>query len=98
MGESKPRPASVRYRLSPSVVVEPLGRRCLVLQADGGEYFELNETGTVVLNALVETGRKQDAVVSVMQVFDVADDPARADVDALIVELEMVGVLVRIPL
>lgn len=65
-----------------------------LLDEDSGEYFSLNPTGAVVLQALLAGGTTDHAIERLMATYDVDRETAAADARELIGALEQAGLVV----
>jgi hypothetical protein len=79
-----------RWALRDGVLLQADLARGVLLDARSGEYFELNESGTVALRELLG-GR--DAVAALVNAFEVTESLARSDVDSLCAALVARGLL-----
>lgn len=79
-----------RCFLREGVLLQAELARAVLLDARSGEYFELNESGTLALRALLAGG---DAVAALVEAFEVDRRTAQADVDALCATLVARGLL-----
>ncbi|MFI1968421.1 HPr-rel-A system PqqD family protein [Streptomyces cinnamoneus] len=66
----------------------------VLLDQRSGEYWELNPTGTIVVQTLLEGGEQGDAVDALVTEFDVERSQAVRDVTALIAQLRATGLVV----
>ena len=66
-----------------------------LLDERNGEYFNLNPTGALVLDALLSGGTPDDAVERLMSAYGVDRDTAQTDVGDLVGALESAGLVVR---
>jgi hypothetical protein len=75
------------FSLADSVLSQKLGAQTVLMHVQNGEYFELNKTGAVVLDALL-AGKDENAVASLLvDSFEVDHVQAMSDVEALIAAL-----------
>ncbi|BAC73400.1 hypothetical protein Save01_01384 [Streptomyces avermitilis] len=63
----------------------------VLLDERAGEYWELNPTGTLVVNTLMAGGDEAAAVVALADEFDIDLVQAKQDVDALVQQLRTSG-------
>jgi hypothetical protein len=82
--------SGARWALREGVLLQAELARAVLLDARSGEYFEVNESGTVALRALLAG---HDAVAAVVAAFEVDAATARADIDALCATLAGRGLL-----
>jgi len=66
-----------------------------LLDEDSGEYYNLNPTGALVLEALLAGDAPAGATERLMAVYDVDRGTAEADVRDLVTALESAGLLVQ---
>ncbi len=65
----------------------------VLLDRRSGEYWELNPTGTLVVQTLLEGGEQADAVDAIVAEFDIERGRAAQDVSALIDQLRACGLV-----
>ncbi|WP_406003021.1 lasso peptide biosynthesis PqqD family chaperone [Streptomyces sp. NBC_00829] len=63
----------------------------VLLDERAGEYWELNPTGTLVVNTLMAGGDEGAAVAALAHEFDIDLVQAKQDVDALVQQLRTSG-------
>jgi hypothetical protein len=66
-----------------------------LLDEDSGEYWNLNPTGALVLQTLLEGGSSTDAVQALVERYDVDADSASRDVQDLLDGLQSAGLVAR---
>ncbi|MEV5140585.1 lasso peptide biosynthesis PqqD family chaperone [Streptomyces syringium] len=66
----------------------------VLLDQRSGQYWELNPTGTLVVQTLMDGGGETDAVDAVVAEFAVDRSRAAQDVSALIGQLRQAGLVV----
>ena len=66
-----------------------------LLDEDSGEYWNLNPTGSLVLQTLLEGGTSTDAVQALVERYDVDADSASRDVQDLLGGLRSAGLVVQ---
>jgi hypothetical protein len=77
----------LNFSLADSVLSQKLGAQTVLMHVHKGEYFELNNTGALVLDALL-AGKDENAVARLLvDTFEVEHAQAISDVNALIVAL-----------
>lgn len=78
-----------QYRLAGHVQLTVIDETAIVLDGASGKYLGLNEVGTRVLE-LVRSGRNHqtEIVRALLGEFDVSEETAQSDVEALLRELE----------
>lgn len=77
--------------VEPGHLTAPLGDELAILTMDKGEYYGLDEVGTVVWNASLEPVRVLDVVNVVMDRFDGERQVVEADLVRLFSELVEAG-------
>ncbi len=80
-------------RLRDGVVAQILENEMLLLDTVGGQYFDLNPSGTVMLDCLLKGGSRLATLALVMERFAVERDRAEADLDALVGALRRAGLV-----
>ena len=66
-----------------------------LLDEDSGEYWNLNPTGALVLQTLLEGGTSMEAVQALVERYDVDTDSANRDVQDLLGGLHSAGLVAR---
>ena len=66
-----------------------------LLDEDSGEYWNLNPTGALVLQTLLEGGSSTDAVQALVERYDVDADSANRDVQDLLGGLHSAGLVAQ---
>ena len=90
---AEPLPLDRRYRPAPEVRTTRVDGDAVLLDLETERYFSLNRTGSTAWEALEAGGTGEEAVRAVMRRFDVPEDRARADVQALLSRLSGAGLL-----
>ncbi len=85
----------VRYRVSPTVLVQKVLTETVLLHTRRGEYFELNEMGSEMLRLLRDSGDPESVVSAILADYDVDEGELRRDFASLLAELEREGLVVR---
>lgn len=85
---------SLPLRLRDGVVTQILENEMLLLDTRGGQYFDLNPSGTVMLDSLLKGASREATLGLVMERFAVDQARAAADLEALVGELLKVGLVV----
>ena len=85
--------SATRYRLREGVLVQLDLPQGVLLDSRGGEYFELDGAGTVIVRALVAQGTLEAAVAAVRETYAVDAARAAHDAEAFIGELLGRGLL-----
>jgi hypothetical protein len=65
----------------------------VLLDETGGEYWNLNPTGTLVVRTIIEGGTPQQAARMLADEYRVEDATAAADVDELLSQLRSSGLV-----
>lgn len=78
---------STQFRLNDAVLSQKLGTQTVLMHIQSGEYFELNKTGSMVLESLLAGESIEAAALQLSQHFAVTPDQARQDVEALLTQL-----------
>jgi hypothetical protein len=77
----------VSFCLAEGVLTQKLGPELVLMHVAKGQYYELNSTGAVVLEAILAGADEPSAAQQLSQRFQVDLDRAHADVSALIKNL-----------
>lgn len=70
-----------------------VGNEVVLLDVESGRYFGLNDVGAAVWNHLADDCSLSDLVEAVVAAFDVEDDQAASDVNALMRDLIDAGLV-----
>ena len=81
-------------RLRDHVALTELEYGMALLDEDSGEYWNLNPTGSLVLQTLLAGGTVQTAVEELVEQYDVERAALSADVEGIVDELCSAGLLV----
>lgn len=65
----------------------------VLLDERSGRYWQLNETGALVVQTLLAGGTRSEAVAALITTFDVDESQADADVAALLDGLNSAGLV-----
>jgi hypothetical protein len=65
----------------------------VLLDETGGEYWNLNPTGTLVVRTIIEGGTPQQAARMLADEYSVEDATAAADVEELLSQLRSSGLV-----
>ena len=85
--------AGLRITVPDHVLTRELDGELVLLNLDTEKYLGLDEVGTAVWRALVETGSVDAAVEALLVEFDVSRERLERDVADLIVQLEEHGLV-----
>jgi len=84
----------MHIELSAEVMFQDLGDEAILLDIDKGYYYGLDAVGTRFWQ-LMSAGHDLDAAVAeLLAVYDVDETTLRADLDALMTELQETGLVV----
>ena len=75
------------FCLAEGVLTQKLGAQMVLMHVVKGQYFELNDTGAMVLEAILAGADEIATAAQLSQRFDVDQISAQADVSALIKNL-----------
>lgn len=75
------------FCLADGVLTQKLGPQLVLLHVPQGQYFELNSTGAVVLEAILAGSDTQGAAEQLSRLFEVDLEQAQTDVSALLKNL-----------
>ena len=78
---------TARFSPTSHVLSRTLAGEAVLLDLGGGQYFGLDEVGTLVWEALDRGETLGEASAGVVARYEVAPEVARADVEALVTEL-----------
>lgn len=73
--------------LHAAVLSQKLGAQTVLMHIQSGEYFELNATGSLILERLLAGASCAEVAALLSERYDVTAGQARADVDALLQQL-----------
>lgn len=65
----------------------------VLLDERSGRYWQLNDTGALVVQTLLAGGTQSEAIASLVAAFDVDESQANADVAVLLDELRSAGLV-----
>lgn len=75
------------FQLAKDVMQQTLDQVMVLMHVSNGQYFELNPSGTITLENLLNGGDVQGSVDALCQVFDIDAATAARDVHQLITKL-----------
>ncbi|GAA1539682.1 hypothetical protein GCM10009678_22520 [Actinomadura kijaniata] len=81
-------------RLRPGVSTADTDYGTVVLDEHGGQYWQLNATGSLIVRSLLDGGTPRQAAEAVAEEFDVTAERALDDVTALLDRLRAAGLVV----
>jgi hypothetical protein len=85
--------SAVRVRVAKDVVFRDVSGEAVLLNLATGTYFGLNEVGTRIWNLLLEHESVDDVVSRLLTEFDVKEEVVRSDLETLIKDLRLKGLL-----
>ncbi|MFE5475028.1 lasso peptide biosynthesis PqqD family chaperone [Nocardia sp. NPDC056541] len=65
----------------------------ILLNSRTGAYWEVNDTGRHIIEALIESGSREAAAQAIVEKFDVSLEQAEADIKKIVEELSEAGLL-----
>lgn len=65
----------------------------IVLDHEGGQYWHLNDTASMVMSVLSDGGTVEDAVVKLIGEYEVSREQAQADVELISEQLRELRIL-----
>jgi hypothetical protein len=80
-------------KLRDGVSMAELESGTALLDEEAGEYWNLNETGAVILQTLLDGGTPDQAVGAIVEQYDVEPEAANRDVDELVDALRSAGLI-----
>ncbi len=75
------------YIIAPAIVHTDVDGELVLLDAEKGEYFGLNETGAHVWRAISRFGDPESACAKLVAEYDVDAEMVSRDVDRIVAEL-----------
>ena len=85
----------MRLKLRDGVSTADTDYGIALLDEDSGEYWNINPTGALVLQTLLEGGSSTDAVQALVERYDVDADSASRDVQDLLGDLRSAGLVAQ---
>lgn len=85
--------SSPSVRLRESVVAQVMDGQMVLLDTRGGQYYDLNASGTLMLERLLAGASREQVIAAVEQKFQVSGERVATDLDALIVTLRDAGLI-----
>ena len=80
-------------KISPTALSRELDGETVLVNLDTGMYFGLDEVGTVIWNHIQEGVTVEEIPAKLTETFEVEEDVARTDLEALIGELRENGLV-----
>lgn len=84
---------SPTVHLGDNVVAQVLDGQMVLLDTSGGHYFELNASGTVMLEQLLAGASHAEVAAAVERKFLVTSERVEADLEALLLTLREAGLI-----
>jgi len=81
------------WRLARGVVTQILQDEMILLDTLGGQYFDLNPSGTLMLDRILKGDSEAHAVSAVVARYAVSGKRAAQDLDQLIQQLSNLGLI-----
>lgn len=88
---------SKQLRLNPKVFSQKVGEDLILLDLESGTYFELNETGRLIVQGIEKDLTKSDIIELITSSFNVEAAMAEADFHGLCSELLKHGLVEQVP-
>lgn len=85
--------SSPSVRLRESVVAQVMDGQMVLLDTRGGQYYDLNASGTLMLERLLAGASREQVIAAVEQKFQVSGERVATDLDALLVTLRDAGLI-----
>lgn len=85
--------SSPSVRLRESVVAQVMDGQMVLLDTRGGQYYDLNASGTLMLERLLAGASREQVIAAVEQKFQVSGERVATDLDALMVTLRDAGLI-----
>ena len=83
-------------KFKPDVQIQEVDGEAVLLSADQGTYYGLNEVGTRAWKYLQETGSLDDAVEGILEEYDVDEATLRADLETFVKDIVAQGLADRV--
>ncbi len=81
------------WRLKNGVVTQILQEEMILLDTLGGQYFDLNPSGTLMLDRVLNGASPASAARAVAERYEVSEARARQDLDQLLQQLSALGLI-----
>lgn len=82
-----------KVRLRESVVVQVMEDQMVLLDINSGQYYDLNSSGTLMLQQLLAGASRAQVIAAVEQKFVASTGRVAADLDALLLTLREAGLI-----
>jgi hypothetical protein len=82
-----------RLTVSPNVIYEELEGQVVLLQLEGGRYYQLNESGARIWALIQEHGELEKVQKAMADEYDVDAEVAHRDVERIVEELTTRGMV-----
>ncbi|HWS26648.1 MAG TPA: PqqD family peptide modification chaperone [Xanthomonadales bacterium] len=80
-------------RLRESVVAQVMDGQMVLLDVNGGQYYDLNASGTLMLERLLAGATREQVIAAVEDKFLASSERVAADLDALVLTLRQAGLI-----
>lgn len=80
-------------RLRDGVVAQTINGEMVLLDTQAGRYYDLNASGTRMLEALIAGQDREEIVAALRAEYAVAAERVRSDLDALLASLHAAGLV-----
>ena len=84
---------SPAVRLRKSVVAQAMDGQMVLLEINSGQYYDLNASGSLMLQQLLAGASRAQTIAAVEQKFLTSSERVGADLDALLVTLREAGLI-----
>lgn len=84
---------SSQVRISPEILVQPVGDEIVMLDVKQEKYFGLDPVGTRIWELLQESGRLEQVHAAMLEEYEVTSERLEADLLALVEALAEAGIL-----
>lgn len=84
---------SPSVRLRESVIAQVMDGQMVLLDVNGGQYYDLNASGTLMLEQLLAGATREQVIAAVEHKFLASRERVAADLDALVLTLRQAGLI-----
>ena len=81
------------YSINQRFLVQDVVSETVLLDMNKGDYFQLNEMGSVMLKRLADLGDPEKVIASLLQDYEVSREELSRDLDELIQKMVTYGVI-----
>ncbi len=85
--------SSIRYRIPQDILFHELSGEAVLLNLASGQYYSLDEIGTQMWVLLAEHGEIEPVIAALLQEYEVTEQQLRVDLEKLISDLTVQGLL-----